>query len=63
MFGVSNKKRWRQDEMGALEKLNISSPLASRHAETGLLIHSAAAPHLLLLLKGAAKSANGTSLQ
>ena len=43
--------------MGALEKLNISSPLASRHAETGLLIHSAAAPHLLLLLKGAAKSA------
>ena len=43
--------------MGALEKLNISSPLASRHAETGLLIHRAAAPHLLLLLKGAAKSA------
>lgn len=43
--------------MGALEKLNISSPLARRHAEIGLLIHSAAAPHLLLLLKGAAKSA------
>ena len=37
----------------AFEKLNISSPLASRHAETGLLIHSAAAPHLIFLAKSA----------